>query len=126
MTKRLLLVLLLCLTIALPVVAAPARDISSVEAKTIIAKTKKLYILDVRTPQERLQGYIAGSTLIPIDVIGSRLAEVPKNRPILVYCAVGSRSRAVAQGLSRLGYPEVYNMYDGIVGWQRQGYPVKR
>ena len=83
-------------------------------------------ILDVRSEQERGQGYIPGSKLIPIDTIERRLAEIPKNRPVIVYCAVGSRSRVVAQGLSRLGYGEVYNMRDGIMGWYRNGYPVQR
>lgn len=126
--KRLILALILCLCSLFPALAsaATARDISPAEAKQLIDKTKKPFILDVRTPQERSQGYIAGSQLIPIDSVERRLAEIPKNRPIIVYCAVGSRSRAVAQGLSRLGYPEVYNLRDGIVGWSRNGYPVQR
>lgn len=124
--KKLLFAVILCLTIVPPLLAAAARDLSSREAKAFIDKTKSAFILDVRTPQERQQGYIAGSQLIPIDTIERRLAEIPKNRPVIVYCAVGSRSRVVAQGLSRLGYAEVYNMRDGIVGWYRNGYPVQR
>lgn len=124
--KRLFIAVILSLTIAAPLLAAPARDISSQEAKTLIDKNKSAFILDVRTLQERQQGYIAGSQLIPIDTIERRLAEIPKNRPIIVYCAVGSRSRVVAQGLSQLGYQQVYNMRDGIVGWYRSGYPVQR
>lgn len=124
--QRLFIAMILCLTVAAPLLAAPARDISSQEAKAFIDRTKNAFILDVRTPQERQQGYIAGSQLIPIDTIERRLTEIPKNRPIIVYCAVGSRSRVVAQGLSRLGYQQVYNMRDGIVGWSRSGYPVQR
>ena len=126
--KRIFVALILCLAVLSPslLLAATAKDISSGEAKTLIAKAKNPFILDVRTPQERSQGYIAGSTLIPIDTIERRLAEVPKNRPVFVYCAVGSRSRVVAQGLARLGYPEVYNMREGIMGWARSGFPVQR
>ena len=106
--------------------AGTARDITSTEAKSIIDRSKNVYLLDVRTPQERQQGYIAGSVLIPIDQIEKRIAEVPKNRPVIVYCAVGSRSRSVAQALARNGYPEVYNMRDGIFGWYRNGLPVRQ
>ena len=106
--------------------AGTARDITSTEAKNIIDRSKNAYLLDVRTPQERQQGYIAGSVLIPIDQIEKRIAEVPKNRPVIVYCAVGSRSRSVAQALARNGYPEVYNMRDGIFGWYRNGLPVRQ
>jgi rhodanese-related sulfurtransferase len=114
--------LMLCVTAA--VAAGGARDITSQEAKVIIDKNRNTYLLDVRTPQERQQGYIAGSVLIPIDQIEKRIAEVPKNRPVIVYCAVGSRSRPVAQALARNGYTEVYNMKDGIFGWYRNGLPV--
>lgn len=106
--------------------AAPVRDISSREAKGLVEKNKKVFILDVRTPDERRQGYIAGSTLIPIDVMQRRMGEVPKNRPVLVYCAVGSRSRVVAEVLSKQGYGEVYNMKDGIYGWFRNGFAIAR
>ena len=64
--------------------------------------------------------------LMPIDTIEKRINEIPKKRTIVVYCAVGSRSRAVSQALSSRGYPDVYNMKDGIVGWSRNGFPVQR
>lgn len=107
--------------------AAGARDISSREARELLEKNKgKVFLLDVRTPEERRQGYIAGSLLIPISTIEKRLAEIPRNRPVIVYCAVGSRSGVVAQVLARQGYGEVYNMRDGIVGWYRNGYALQR
>jgi len=126
--KQFITAIILCLTILSPALApaAAVKDISSTEAKAVIDKAKNAFILDVRSEQERGQGYIPGSKLIPIDTIERRLAEIPKNRPVIVYCAVGSRSRVVAQGLSRLGYGEVYNMRDGIMGWYRNGYPVQR
>jgi rhodanese-related sulfurtransferase len=124
--KRITAAIILCMSAGTLALAAAAKDVSSAEAKAIIDKAKNVFILDVRSEQERSQGYIPGSQLIPIDTIERRLAEVPKNRPIVVYCAVGSRSRAVAQGLSRLGYAEIYNMRDGIMGWYRSGYPIQR
>jgi rhodanese-related sulfurtransferase len=124
--NRFITAIILSITFSSAVMAATARDISSVEARAFIDKNGKAFILDVRTPQEHSQGYIPGSKLIPIDTIEKRLGEIPKNRPIIVYCAVGSRSRVVAQGLSRSGFPEVYNLRDGIMGWYRSGYPVQR
>ncbi|NVN99987.1 MAG: rhodanese-like domain-containing protein [Geobacteraceae bacterium] len=106
--------------------AIGAKDITSQEANSLISKNKNVYILDVRTQQERQQGYIAGSVLIPIDTLERRISEIPKNRPVIVYCAVGSRSRIAAQGLSKNGFSEVYNMKDGIYGWYRNGLPIKQ
>lgn len=117
--------LLLALTATIAC-AGIAKDITSTEAKRIIDKSVNVYLLDVRTPDERRQGYIQGSVLIPIDMVGRKLAEIPKNRPIIVYCAVGSRSRSVAQALANSGYPEVYNMRDGIYGWYRNGLPIRQ
>ena len=124
--KRLVFVLLLCLAGAATVLAATVKDVTSTEARAMIIKNRNVFIVDVRTHQEWNQGYIASASLIPIDSFEKRLAEIPKNRPVIVYCAVGSRSRVVAQGLSQLGYPEVYNMREGMVGWARNGYPVQR
>jgi len=107
-------------------VAAGARDITSREAKGLLEKNGKVFLLDVRTPDERRQGYIAGSVLIPIDAVEKRIGEVPRNRPVVVYCAVGSRSRFVAEALARQGYAEVYNMKDGIYGWYRNGFAIQR
>jgi len=124
--KKYCTALLLILLASSALIAAPSRDITSTEAKALIDKSRNVFILDVRTPQERSQGYIQGSVLIPIDTIEKRINEIPKKRAIVVYCAVGSRSRAVAQALSGMGYHEFYNMRDGIMGWYRNGFPVQR
>ena len=124
--KWIVSVMFLVTVAATEIFASSARDISSQEAKSLLEKNRKVFILDVRTTDERRQGYIAGSTLIPIDAMERRIGEVPKNRPVLVYCAVGSRSRVVAQALARQGYGEVYNMRDGIIGWYRNGFAIQR
>jgi len=117
------LLLIVTATIA---VAGTAKDVTSSEAKLIIDKAKNVYLLDVRTAEERRQGFIPGSVSIPLNTIAGRISEIPKNRPIIVFCAVGSRSRSVAQALASNGYPEVYNMRDGIYGWYRNGLPIRQ
>ncbi len=114
------------LTMAATAVAAGVRNVSPVEAQRIMATKKNLFLLDVRTPDEYRQARLKGAVLIPMNEIGQRLREVPRNRPVLVYCAVGSRSGAVAGYLAGKGYREVYNITDGIVGWYRSGLPIER
>jgi len=123
--KKLSLVLLILLTLTTWAWSAE-RDIGSRDAKALLDKNRNIYLLDVRTPQEYSQARLAGSVLIPIGEFERRVNEVPKNRPVLVYCAVGSRSKPVADYLSRRGNKEVYNMTDGIVGWYRNGFPISR
>jgi rhodanese-related sulfurtransferase len=124
MKKMLLAVILVCMAWSLAF--AGAKDISSREAKTLIEKNKNVFLLDVRTPQENNQARLPGTVLIPINEFERRMGEVPRNKTILVYCAVGSRSKQVAEFLSKSGYKDVYTMTDGIVGWYRNGFPLQR
>jgi len=124
MKKLVLAVILVCMVSSLAL--AGAQDISSREAKTLLEKNRNIFLLDVRTPQENSQARLPGSVLIPINELEGRIKEVPRNKTILVYCAVGSRSKPVAEYLSKNGYKDVYNMTDGIVGWYRNGFPLQR
>ena len=114
------------LLILLPVYAnaAVARNLSSQEAYAMVVQRGDLFLLDVRTPGEYQQARLDGARLIPIDQFVKRLAEVPKDRPVLVYCAVGSRSAQVVNYLARQGYPEIYNLSGGIYAWAQKGLPV--
>jgi rhodanese-related sulfurtransferase len=124
MKRLVLVVMLVCMSWS--VAFAGAKDISAREAKTLMEKNKNVFLLDVRTPQENSQARLPGTVLIPINEFERRAAEVPKNKTIIVYCAVGSRSKPVAEFLSKNGYKEVYNMTDGIVGWYRNGFQIAR
>jgi len=114
------------LLILLPVYAnaSVARNLSSQEAYAMVGQRGDLFLLDVRTPGEYQQARLDGARLIPIDQFVKRLAEVPKDRPVLVYCAVGSRSAQVVNYLARQGYPEIYNLSGGIYAWAQKGLPV--
>ena len=104
--------------------AAVSRNLSPQEASAMVAQRSDLFLLDVRTFGEYQQARLDGARLIPIDQFVKRLAEVPKDRPVLVYCAVGSRSAQVVNYLARQGYPEIYNLYGGIYAWAQKGLPV--
>ena len=77
-------------------------------------------LLDVRTPQEHAGQAIEGSTLIPLQELGSRLNELPKDKEIVVYCRVGNRSAFAASQLVGLGY-DVKNLEGGILQWNMSG-----
>ena len=116
---------LMLLLIALPAyVDAAARNLTPKEASELINKRSNLFLLDVRTSAEYQQARLEGARLIPIDQLVKRLAEVPKDRPLLVYCAVGSRSAQVVNYLARKGYPEIYNLTGGIYTWAQKGLPI--
>jgi rhodanese-related sulfurtransferase len=124
--RRQLLFCFLLLQIVMPACAeaAIARNLTPPEAFNMVGQRSDLYLLDVRTPGEYQQARLKGAQLIPIDQFARRLAEVPRNRPILVYCAVGSRSAQVVNYLARQGFAEIYNLYGGIYSWEQTGFPV--
>jgi phage shock protein E len=66
-------------------------------------------IIDVRSPDEFRDGAYPGAVNIPVSELNSRLAEVPKGVPIVLYCASGARSATAAQLLKRSGYSDVMN-----------------
>jgi rhodanese-related sulfurtransferase len=76
---------------------------------------KKVIVLDVRTPMENAQGRIKGSILIPVQELESRISEVPKGRPILVYCHAGNRSLMASRILESHGFKDILNLKSGII-----------
>lgn len=70
-------------------------------------------LLDVRTAEEHQAGAIPGSIHIPIDSLRGRLHELPKDRAIIAYCAVGLRGYTASRILSQHGY-DVRNLSGGI------------
>jgi phage shock protein E len=106
--------------------AAGTINITSTEAKALLAKNKQVVLLDVRTPEEFRQAHLRGALLIPLAELQKRVSEIPRDRPLLVYCAVGARSSTAAGILASKGYREIYQMSDGLVGWYKRGFPVER
>ena len=124
--NKLVYVLLVLLFSATLADAGGVKALSSKEAKALIDKTPNIYILDVRTPDEFKQVRLKNSVLIPNYDLEKRVGEVPKNRPLLVVCAVGARSAPAADFLAKRGFSPVYHLTDGLVAWYRNGLPVER
>lgn len=73
-------------------------------------------VLDVRTAKERAQGAIPGSIHIPVDELRARLAELPRDKEIVVHCAVGQRSYYAARILAQHGF-KVRNLTGAYKTW---------
>lgn len=68
-------------------------------------------LLDVRSDREFDAGHLRGAVHLPFDQVGDNLDKVgdDKDRPIVVYCAVGVRAEAAKRALARHGYKNVIN-----------------
>jgi glyoxylase-like metal-dependent hydrolase (beta-lactamase superfamily II)/rhodanese-related sulfurtransferase len=80
--------------------------------------------IDIRTPAERNAKSIAGSISVPLTQLLDRLGELPKDRPLLIYCAGGYRSSIAASMLASRGFTNVSEMAGGIAGWETAHLPL--
>jgi len=101
----------------------PNIDAAAVQAK--LGEKPKPLVLDVREPSEYAAGHIAGSTLMPLPQLSSRMSELPKDREIICVCASGSRSGSAARRLMSNGCI-VLNLSGGMSGWQHAGLPIRK
>ncbi len=98
----------------------PGEDFSVAQAREYMEKlgADGYQLLDVRQPKEYEEGHLAGAILIPLKELPGRLGELEKEKPVIVYCAIGGRSKAAAQLLAGKDFASVYNMAGGIKAWQ--------
>lgn len=94
------------------------RDMGQKEALALV-QSGGAQLLDVRAPQETASGIIAGAQVIPVGELESRLREIKRDaRPLLVYCASGSRSSAACEFLSEKGFESLFNLEGGFSAWR--------
>jgi phage shock protein E len=66
-------------------------------------------VVDVRSPEEFRGGAYPGAVNIPVQELGRRLNEIPRDARVVLYCASGARSGVAARILKQAGYAEVVN-----------------
>jgi rhodanese-related sulfurtransferase/rubrerythrin len=100
----------------------PVESMDAEEAKKYLASHPEdsFTLLDVRQPWEYEEEHIPGATLIPLPQLNDQYQKLDPEKPTLVHCAIGGRSRVAAQLLSGLGFKEVYNLAGGIKAFQGQ------
>ncbi len=86
--------------------------------------------LDVREPQEYMQGHIPGAVELPRGVIEFRAPEHPaltdKNQEILVYCQAGGRGALATATLQQMGFTKVSNLLGGYGAWVTENQPEEK
>jgi phage shock protein E len=66
-------------------------------------------VVDVRTPEEFREGSFPGAVNVPVNDLSRRMAEIKKDKAVVLYCASGARSSMAARMLKQAGYTEVVN-----------------
>ncbi|HMD08793.1 MAG TPA: MBL fold metallo-hydrolase [Candidatus Acidoferrum sp.] len=103
---------------ARPELIAFTERLSSQFAAELVSSSEPPVVLDVRAPREREQKHIEGSLSVPLNHLSERLQELPRDRPLLVYCAGGYRSSIAASLLQKQGFHQVSEIAGGMAGWE--------
>ncbi len=88
------------------------------------ADLTKVTLVDVRTADEASLGSIPGAVNIPLDNLRERMAEIPKERPVYLFCGVGLRGYLASNILKGHGYADVRNLIGGLKTYEAAIQPV--
>lgn len=96
------------------------KDVSNEDAKNLMAADPYLQIVDVRQNAEVARGMITGAVQMDISkpTFEKQLETLDKEKPVLVYCAAGGRSKTAQEIMQEKGFKIVYNLKYGFEHWE--------
>ena len=102
--------------------AAVGSTITAADLKEMLDAGKDPYLVDVREPVEYEIVKIPGGVLIPKDRIlsGEALAELPQDKPLVLYCKTGVRSAEALAAVKAAGFRDAVHVQGGVTAWATQ------
>jgi len=98
-------------------------DVDPAHVAHWLADDPALQLIDVREAYEREAGHIESTRHIELTALAASAASIERERPVVFYCRVGSRSQMAAQAFRTSGY-DAYSMSGGLVRWVAEGRPL--
>lgn len=96
-------------------------DVTPEQVKARLDAGEDLLLVDVREPDEFDIATIEGSELLPLSQAQQWANDLPRDKPVIIFCHHGSRSARVAMALNQqLGYTNIANMTGGIDAWSQR------
>jgi rhodanese-related sulfurtransferase len=101
--------------------------ITSVEGlKKSLLENAQTLLVDVREPSEYRTGHIPDAINIPLRTLTDNLEEIPRDRPVVLYCSTGYRSAMGVMTLHLLGYENVQGFPPSFAGWKTAGETISQ
>ena len=102
-------------------------DAGTLQATQLI-NNEKAVTVDLRETKELTDGKLPGAVHIPLSQLKERVGELErfKERPLILYCARGQRSRAAGSVLGRAGFTKLFNLAGGHKAWKDAGLPLDK
>ncbi len=99
--------------------------VKHVSVEEVNKSTVNYTFVDAREVNEYNVSHLKNSVFVGYNNFSmAGLKDIPKDRPIIVYCSVGKRSENIAVKLKEKGYTNVRNLYGGIFEWVNEDHPV--
>ena len=102
-------------------------EVITAEEMQGILDLEDIQLVDVRTPEEFKEGFIANAQNIDYfsDTFDEDIEKLDKSKPVIVYCKSGGRSAKCADKLLEAGFVKVYDLEGGISKWKHKGLNIK-
>lgn len=123
--------LLLCLLVSLSIACKdkPKYDsITLIDSQEMLdlMQTEYVQLVDVRTIKEFNEHYIKGAENIVFDDnFDEKIKKLQKDKPIILYCRTGRRSKKCAEVLAERGFKKIYDLKGGITQWRKEGFEIE-
>jgi rhodanese-related sulfurtransferase len=108
--------------LTLPLSALAQSNAVSLDQARAELEAGKALLVDVREPEEHATGVAPGARLLPMRQLSARLAELPRDRPVLLICNTQNRSRATFDALRERGWTNLRYVNGGMSEWNRRGW----
>lgn len=104
-----------------------AKSLTATQA-TMLINRENAQLIDVREPNEYVNGHLADSRNIPAGSLAERAGELEplKDKPVILVCQSGARSSEACATLGKLGFSRVHTLEGGVAGWADAGLPLKK
>jgi hydroxyacylglutathione hydrolase len=99
-------------------------QIAPLELLSRLDAGEPIYVLDVRTDTEWLDGHVSGARHLMGGYVAAEAGSLPRDVPLAIICRTGFRSTVAASVLARAGFEQVMNVTGGLRNWRRAGLPV--
>jgi rhodanese-related sulfurtransferase len=96
-------------------------NIKELDVDALEAGKDQIHLIDVRTEGEVSRGVIDGAIHIPLHLLPLRAADVPQDKPVVIYCNSGARSAQACAFMTAKGFENMHNLSGGIMAWARSG-----
>ena len=103
---------------------AAGPTLSTLQATQLI-NARNPQIVDLRSSEDYSKGSLPNARNMPAGKIGERVAELKKDKPVLLVCATGTSAGRTAALLRSRGFSEVFVLAGGIAGWRDAGLPLR-